>query len=80
VLTCEDLIGLLLDYLEGSLEMDVEARLTHHLDGCAPCRAYLGTYERTRDLTAEATRVEMPAAVKASLRQLLVGQLRPGAS
>jgi len=38
---------------------------------CAPCRAYLATYERTAQLAAKANRVEMPPEVKRRLRDFL---------
>jgi hypothetical protein len=78
VLTCQDLIGLLLEYVEGTLGADVVAEFEHHLDACAPCRAYLRTYQRTPELTAEVTRVEMPAELKALLRELLLCRLTAG--
>jgi anti-sigma factor (TIGR02949 family) len=71
VLTCQDLIGLLLEYLEGALGPEVVAEFERHLEGCAPCRAYLRTYQRTRQMIAEVGGVEMPEELKALLRQLL---------
>jgi anti-sigma factor RsiW len=78
VVTCQDLIGLLLEYLEGTLGADVVAEFDRHLEACAPCRAYLRTYQRTRELTAEATRVEMPVELKALLRELLRREIAVG--
>jgi anti-sigma factor RsiW len=69
--TCQDLIGLLLEYLEGTLGADVMAEFERHLEACAPCRAYLRTYRRTRELTAEAMAVEMPAELRALLQEML---------
>ena len=80
MLTCKDLIGLLLDYVEGTLGADVVEQFERHLQACAPCRAYLNTYQRTRELTGEVTRVEMPAEMKALLRELLLRQLASGSS
>jgi anti-sigma factor RsiW len=78
VVTCQDLIGMLLEYLEGTLGADVVAEFDRHLEACAPCRAYLRTYQRTRELTAEATRVEMPVELKALLRELLRREIAVG--
>jgi anti-sigma factor RsiW len=74
-LTCQDVIGLLLDYLEGVLSPDVVAQFGRHLEDCAACVAYLRTYQRTRQLTGEAAYVEMPAELRARLRSLLLGRL-----
>jgi anti-sigma factor RsiW len=78
VVTCQDLIGLLLEYLEGTVGPDVVAEFERHLEECAPCRAYVRTYRRTRELTAEVTRVEMPAELKALLRELVLRQATAG--
>ena len=79
-LTCRDVIGLLLDYLEGALDPDTVAAFERHLQDCAPCRAYLKTYDRSRRLVGEVSRVEMPEELKDRLRELLLGRLRSGRS
>jgi hypothetical protein len=74
-LTCRDLIGLLLDYLEATLDEDTVALFERHLADCAPCRAYLRTYERSRRLVGEVGRVEMPVEMRDRLRDLFLGRL-----
>ncbi|HSE94943.1 MAG TPA: zf-HC2 domain-containing protein [Methylomirabilota bacterium] len=78
--TCRDVVGLLLDYLEGTLGPGLVADLERHLQDCPPCQAYLRTYERTRRLTGEVTRVEMPAELKDRLRTWLLDRLQHGRS
>lgn len=70
-MTCREAIALLADYLDRELTLDTVALIDQHLTACAPCRAYLATYRRTRDLAAKVQRVEMPADVKERLRRLL---------
>jgi anti-sigma factor RsiW len=53
----------------------VVAALERHLADCGPCRAYLATYAKTRELGAQAQRVEMPAEMKTRLRRFLLDQL-----
>jgi anti-sigma factor RsiW len=74
-LTCRDLIGLLLDYLEATLDEDTVSLFERHLADCAPCRAYLRTYDRSRRLVGDVSRVEMPAEMRDRLRDLLLGRL-----
>ncbi len=74
-MTCEDLIGLLADYLESALTVERVAELEAHLAGCEPCQAYVNTYRRTRSLTGETERVDMPEEMKARLRQFLLRTL-----
>lgn len=75
-LTCEQVIGLMADYLESALTQ-VIAELEAHLEGCEPCVAYLRTYRRTKDLTAQTERVEMPEETTIRLRRFLLDKLLP---
>jgi hypothetical protein len=75
VLTCQDVIGLMLDYLEEALTPQMLEAFSRHLQACEPCVAYLNTYRRTRDLTGAVARVPMPDEVKNRLREFLLGQL-----
>ena len=74
-LTCEQAIGLRADDLESALTPEVIAELEAHLEGCGPCVAYLRTYRRTKDLTAQTKRVEMPEEMKTRLRRFLLDKL-----
>ena len=75
MMTCRDVIGVLDDYLEGTLAPEDAAVLERHLAGCVPCRAYLATYRRTRALGAQAARLEMPDEMRTRLRQFLLERL-----
>jgi anti-sigma factor RsiW len=74
--TCKDAIAILADYLESTLSPELVEKLEAHLRDCAPCRAYLATYRKTKSLAADAGRVEMPEEMKTRLRDLLLAQLR----
>ncbi len=74
-LTCEQVISLVGDYLESALTQEMVAELEAHLAECAPCVAYLRTYRRTKDLTAQTERVDMPEEMKARLRGFLQEKL-----
>jgi anti-sigma factor RsiW len=75
-MTCQDVIGLLLEYLEATLDDDDVRQLEAHLEGCEPCRAYLATYRRTRGVVGDAGRVEMPAEMRRHLASFLAERLR----
>ncbi len=74
-MTCKEAIALMLDYLDSALEPLTLERLESHFSECAPCRAYLATYRKTKELAAEANRVEMPDEMKERLRRFLLAQL-----
>jgi hypothetical protein len=76
-LTCRDVLALLLDYLEATLDDHTVAHFERHLADCAPCRAYLRTYERSRKLAGQVSRVEMPPEMRDRLRELLLSRLGP---
>ncbi len=76
---CEEVImEFLVDYLDGKLNSEVLAGLEQHLQDCKPCVAYLNTYKKTRELTGQAARVEMPEEMKDRLREFLLRQLAKG--
>jgi hypothetical protein len=61
-LTCEQVIRLMADYLESALTPEVIAELEAHLG-------------RTKDLTAQTERVEMPEEMTIRLRRFLLDKL-----
>jgi len=75
-MTCHEAIDILDDYLDAKLTPAVLEELEAHLRECAPCRAYLATYERAAKLAAKVNRVEMPPEVRRRLREFLSGPLR----
>ena len=75
-MTCRELIDVLQDYLDRELAGDVVAELERHLEDCGPCRAYLATYRKAREVGAAAGRVEMPGEMKTRLRRFLLDKLR----
>jgi anti-sigma factor RsiW len=75
-MTCRAAIAAIGDYLEAELTPPRLDELEAHLADCAPCRAYLDTYRRTRDATAREARVEMPDEMKRRLRAFLLGLLQ----
>ena len=75
-MTCRDAIGLFSDYLESAMSAEALGELEQHLRDCAPCVAYLNTFRRSRELTREASEVEMPPELKRRLRQFLLARLQ----
>ena len=75
-MTCKETIALLSDYVESLCGPDLLDELEQHLRDCAPCRAYLATFRRTRDLTHHGGQVEMPLEMKSRLREFLLQKLQ----
>jgi anti-sigma factor (TIGR02949 family) len=80
-LTCKEVIlDYLSDYLDVALTPEKTAELERHLKECPPCLAYLNTYRKTRELTAQTAPAAMPEELKSHVRQFLLNQLAKGHS
>jgi anti-sigma factor RsiW len=75
-MTCKEAIDVLGDYLEETLSDGLAEEIERHLADCAPCRAYLNTYRKTRELTGRAGRVPMPEEMKKRLQRFLLDRLK----
>ena len=64
---CVSGVELLMEYMEGALAQDVRAAIEAHVAGCPRCEAFIASYRETPRIMREATSVEMPADLEASL-------------
>jgi anti-sigma factor RsiW len=80
MITCREMVDLLSDYVDGSLEPTVARQLEAHLRGCTDCTAFLRTFKDTLALTKEAACDEMPEELKVRLRDFLRTNLQRGRS
>jgi len=64
---CISGVELLMDYMEGALPMDVRAAIEAHVAGCRRCEAFIASYGETPRIVRDATRMEMPPGLEASL-------------
>ena len=68
---CQDLVEVLLDYLEGLLAPEVAARIDAHRAGCPRCREFIESYLATPQVLRGALARSMPAAIKTRLAEAL---------
>jgi Putative zinc-finger len=69
---CRQMAELLADYLAGTLPRRTVELLEWHIDGCAPCVAFLNTYRGTIRATRTVLReVEIPPELKKRLLAVL---------
>ncbi len=71
-LECRQIAEILGDYLDGTLPQHLRELLEWHIDGCAPCVAFVNTYRGTVNAAAKLREVEFPP----ELRQRLLDMLR----
>ena len=70
-LQCRRIAELLGDYLEGTLPKHTAELLEWHIDGCAPCVAFINTYRGTVNATKTLRDVEIPPELKTRLLRVL---------
>jgi anti-sigma factor RsiW len=68
---CRQIAELLADYLDGTLPKRTAELLEWHIDGCAPCVAFVNTYRGTIHATRSLRDMEIPAELKKRLRAVL---------
>ena len=68
---CQEVIDLLMDYLEAELPQPRAAALKAHLDGCSPCLAFLNTYRSTIQVSRHLSVEEIPPELTERLLEFL---------
>ena len=76
MMTCQDQVALLADYLEGTLDPKTARALEGHLDGCVSCLNFITTYKATNAWVREVTYEEMPEELRDRLSSFLVAKIR----
>jgi anti-sigma factor RsiW len=68
---CRQIAELLGEYIDGSLPNHVRELIEFHIDGCAPCVAFVNTYRGTIAATRTLPETPMPAELKNRLLRVL---------
>jgi anti-sigma factor RsiW len=58
-LSCQELVELVTDYLEGALDRRTHSRFDRHIAGCEHCTAYLEQMRETIRLTGTLTEEQL---------------------
>ena len=64
-------VELLMEFLEGTLPVDLHTALEAHVAGCARCAAFVASYCETPRILREASGAALPPDVEASLKAFL---------
>lgn len=73
---CQQIVDLLVEYIDGDLGTSKEQRLENHLDGCPECVEFLDSYRKTGHVCREALQIEMPGRLQSSLLDFLRNELK----
>ena len=68
---CRQIAELLGDYFDGSLPKATRELIEWHIDGCAPCVAFINTYRGTIAATRHLPDAPMPVELKKRLIAVL---------
>ncbi|OLC59395.1 MAG: hypothetical protein AUH77_01640 [Candidatus Rokubacteria bacterium 13_1_40CM_4_69_39] len=68
---CRQIAELLGEYLEGTLPRQTLELLEWHIEGCAPCVAFVNTYRGTINAARKLREVDIPPELKKRLLAVL---------
>lgn len=74
---CRQIAELLGEYLEGTLPKRTRELLEWHIEGCAPCVAFVNTYRGTVNAAAKLRSIEIPVELKQRLLTVLRASRQP---
>lgn len=69
--TCQELVELLCDYLEGDLPQEEKEELDRHMRECPPCMAFLKTYRKTSQICRSLRPEDIPQEMRERLEAFL---------
>jgi len=72
-LTCQELVELVTEYLEGALDPDDRARFEEHVMPCAPCHAHIDQMRKTIELIGRVPESSLPSSAEHDLLQAFRG-------
>jgi len=72
-LTCQQIVELITDYLEGQLAPDLKEQFQKHLDGCTECRHYVRQMEHTIRIAGKVRAEKLALPSKQKLLTLFRG-------
>jgi len=75
-MNCKELIYLLEDYLDGTMEETLKQELDVHISMCEPCLRFLESYDKTRILCRQVTLEEIPPEFRERLRSFVIEKAR----
>ncbi len=75
MLTCQEQVDLLADYLDGTLHPEIATALERHLEDCPDCLNFIETYKATNVWVREITYEAMPEELTTRLASFLKAKI-----
>ena len=71
-MNCKELVYLLGDYIDGSMEESLRKELDVHIAMCESCKNFLATYDKTRIICRQVKLQEIPEEFRARLKSFVM--------
>ncbi len=68
---CKDLLNLLNDYIDGTVDPKICAEFEQHLSGCNPCQVVVDTIKKTITVYKECKPYKLPVEFREKLHRAL---------
>jgi len=68
-LSCQELVELVTDYLEGALDSETLTRFEEHIDGCDGCTAYVEQIRTTVRIVGRLDEEHLPEPARSKLME-----------
>jgi anti-sigma factor RsiW len=68
---CEDLVGIIIDYVEETMDPLLREEFERHMSDCESCLAFFKTYQKTRELIKETSCDDIPQEVQLRVKAFL---------
>lgn len=75
-MNCKELVYLLEEYLDGSMEEHLRTDLDAHIEMCEPCKHFLNTYDKTRIVCRQVRFSEIPEEFRERLKSFVLEKAR----
>ena len=75
-MNCKELVYLLGDYIDGSMDEHLRRDLDEHIALCDSCTNYLNTYDKTKNLCRQIQLDEIPEEFRERLRAFVLEKAR----
>lgn len=75
-MNCKELVYLLGEYLDGSMEEHLRRDLDAHIAMCDSCTNFLATYDRTRIICRQISPADIPEEFRERLRSFITDKAR----
>jgi anti-sigma factor RsiW len=75
-MNCKELVYLLGEYLDGTMEEQLRGELDAHIAMCDSCTNFLNTYDKTRILCRQVSLSEIPEEFRERLRSFVIKKAR----